>query len=443
MFPKELPEIDFGARRASFFKKLGDSIALLPAADIQMRNDDVDFTYRQESDFFYLTGFEEPRSFALFSPHSKAPYQAFVQPKDKEREMWDGYRLGAQAAKNTLKCDAAFPSEPAVHWEEALLEALGHADKIYYRVGRNPDRDRRLFTLFEQAKRKNHKSGRSFWPIHDPDELLSEMRLIKSRAELNRLQVAGSISAEAHVNAIRAAKPGMFEYEVQAVIEHTFRARGASRVGYDSIVASGVNACVLHYHSNSRRMEKNELLLVDAGAEFEYYTADITRTFPISGNFTKEQAEIYDVVLAAQKESIRAARPGRKVEEINNVTIEVLTEGLKKLKILKGTTKSLIEKKAYKPFYPHGASHWLGMDVHDAGRYTEGPKKESRRLVSGMVLTVEPGLYFAPDSAAPARYKGIGVRIEDDIWVSPQGPVILTSGVPKEREEVEALAAIS
>ncbi len=440
MFEKELPEIDFTARRASFYKKLGDGIALLPAADVQMRNDDVDFPFRQESDFFYLTGFAEPRSFALFSAKSKAKYQIFVQPKDKEREIWDGFRLGPQAAKSELKADAAFASEPESHWEQALLEALPHADKLFYRVGRNFDRDRKIFSLLEKSKRKHWKGGRWLWPIHDPHELLGDTRVVKTRAELSRLQMAATISAEAHVNAIRAAKPGMYEYQVQAVLEHTFKARGATRVGYDSIVASGPNACTLHYVTNNRRIEANDLLLIDAGAEFDYYTADITRTFPVSGTFTREQAEVYDVVLAAQKEAIKMIRPGKKFEEINNTVIEVLTEGLRKLKVLKGPLKTLIAKKAYRPYYPHGASHWLGMDVHDAGRYHLGSELKSRPLAAGMVLTVEPGLYFSPDVAS--RFRGLGVRIEDDVVVTNKGPTILTSGVPKEREELEALSAL-
>ena len=438
--PETLTDIDFAPRRATFMKKLGDGIALLPSADLQTRNDDVEFPFRQESDFFYLTGFSEPKSFALFSPQQKAKYQIFVQPRDKEREIWNGYRLGPEAAKGVLKADAAFSSEPDTHWQQAFLEALPQADKIFYRVGRNLERDRVIFSLLEQSKRKHWKGGRWLWPIHDPHELLGDMRLIKSKGELARLQRAATISAEAHVNAIRAAKPGLYEYEVQAILEHTFKASGAARVGYESIVASGPNACVLHYVTNTRKMERNDLLLIDAGAEYDYYTADITRTFPVSGNFTKEQAEVYDVVLAAQKEAIKVARPGKKFEEINNTVIEVLTEGLRKLKVLKGPLKSLITKKAFRPYYPHSASHWLGLDVHDSGRYHVGGPNESRRLAAGMVLTVEPGLYFSPDT--PSRYRGIGVRIEDDVVVTAQGPQVLTKAVPKEREEIEALSSL-
>lgn len=433
-----LPEIDFAARRATFFKRLGDGIALLPSADLQTRNDDVEFPFRQESDFFYLTGFTEPKSLALFAPQQKAKYQVFVQPRDKEREIWNGYRLGPEAAKKTLGADAAFSSEPEANWHNALLEALPHADKLYYRVGRNPERDRIVFSLLEQSKRKHWKGGRWLWPLHDPHELLADLRLIKSRAELARLQRAAAISAEAHINAIRAAKPGLYEYEVQAVLEHTFKAGGAARVGYESIVASGPNACVLHYVTNTRKLERHDLLLIDAGAEYDYYTADITRTFPVSGKFTKEQAEIYDIVLAAQKEAIKVATPGKKFEVINDTVIEVLTEGLRKLKILKGSLKSLITKKAYRPYYPHSASHWLGLDVHDSGRYHLGGPSLSRPLAAGMVLTVEPGLYFSPDT--PSRYRGIGVRIEDDVVVTTRGPEVLTKAVPKEREELEALA---
>ncbi len=224
MLPKELPSIDFAARRAQFMKKLGNGVAFLAGAELLTRNDDVDFPFRQESDFFYLTGFAEPKAFALFTPSLKHKFQLFVPPKDKEREMWDGYRLGVQGAKSVLKADAAFSSETD-DWEKALIEALPQADKIFYRVGRNPDRDRKLFAILEKAKRQHWRGGRWLWPIHDPHELLSETRLVKSKAELGRLQTAGNISAEAHVNAMRAAKPGMYEYEVQAVIEHTFQPR--------------------------------------------------------------------------------------------------------------------------------------------------------------------------------------------------------------------------
>ncbi len=439
IFQKPLTPIDFAARRAAFLKRLGRGIAVFPSASELVRNHDVTHAFRQDSNFYYLSGFDEADSALILAPHSKTPFQMFVRPRDKTRELWEGKIIGPEGAKAEYGADVAHPSSPESYFDEAFLAALADADAIYYRVGLNEEWDRRMFGLFARGVRKLGRTGRPFWPIHDPNEILGEMRLVKSKAEIERLDYAAQLSAEAHTNAMRMAKPGMFEYEVEAVLHHAFRARGSARVGYGSIVASGPNACVLHYHANSRRMADRDLLLIDAGAEFDYYTADITRVFPVNGRFTVEQREVYSSVLKVQKELVRLVKPGRTLRELHETAVELLTEELRALRVLKGPTKQLVKKKEYFSYYPHGTGHWLGMDVHDAGRYYAEKYENPRKLQAGMVHTIEPGLYFGPE--APARLRGIGVRIEDDVLVTSDGHRVLTSGVPKEIDEIESICS--
>lgn len=431
--------IDFAARRKAFMEALGGGLALIPSAPQILRNSDVHFAYRQNSDFFYLTGFHEPDSILMLAPRSKTPFQIFVHPKDKTREMWEGKLLGPEGAKKALGADAAFPSMPETHFEDAFIAAMVESDALYYRLGLDAAWDGKVLALCQRALKKLGRTGRALWPLHDPQELLGEMRLHKGRPEIERLERAGQITADAHVAAMKAAKPGMFEYEVEALLFHSFRANGASRVGYESIVASGPNACVLHYRENNRRLEPKDLLLVDAGAEFDYYTADITRTFPVSGQFTPQQREVYQAVLTAQQSCIEMARPGKTMKAIHEHAVEVLVEELKKLKVISGNSKQLIEKRGFYPYYPHGTGHFLGMDVHDVGRYFVSTYDQPRKLEPGMAFTIEPGLYFAPEGPGPQKYRGIGVRIEDDVVITAQGCKVLTAGVPKEVEEVEAL----
>jgi Xaa-Pro aminopeptidase len=347
--------------------------------------------------------------------------------------------LGLEGAREKLGADTALSSKDSTVFDEAVIEALQKADRLYYRVGVNPLQDQRMFSLMARAAKKLGRTGRSLWTICDPSEVLGEMRLIKTSSEITCLQVAANITAQAHTEAMRYCKPGMYEFELEAALFHSFRAAGAGRLGYGSIVASGENACVLHYVNNDRKMTEKDLILIDAGAEFEYYTADITRCFPVGNRFSPEQREVYQSVLLAQKECVAMARPGRTLKEIHSHAVEVLTEELKRLKVLKGTTASLIKSEAYRPYYPHGTGHWLGMDVHDLGRYYEETYSNSRKLKAGMVFTIEPGLYFGADSKAPAKLKGIGVRIEDDILITEKGHQVLTSAVPKEVEEIESL----
>lgn len=434
-------KIDFAGRRKTFLSRIKNAVAVFPSAPSLIRNDDVHHPFRQESNFFYLTGHDEPNAMCILAPNSKTPFQMFVQPKDPTKEMWEGKILGVDGAKSTLGANAAYPSNTG-DFDRAFIEAMKDADVVYYRLGWNTEFDSRMIQLLRKAVKELGRTGRPLWPVMDPTDILGDMRQIKSKPEIERLARAAAITADAHVNAMKISKPGMYEYEIEAILYHSFRVQGASRLGYGSIVAAGQNACVLHYTTVDKKIQDRDLLLIDAGAEFDYYTADITRTFPVSGTFTHEQREVYSAVLKVQKDCIKMVKPGRTMREIHEAAIEGLTEELKRLKVLKGATDALIKKKAFFPFYPHGTGHWLGMDVHDTGKYYTGELDRYRKLEPGMVFTIEPGLYFSPDVAVtPARYKGIGVRIEDDILVTEKGCTVLTSGAPKEVDELESLCS--
>lgn len=443
MWKNETLPIDFAGRRKAIYGKLKNSVAIFPSAIEANRNGSVKHPYRQDSNFYYVTGFDEPEAICLLAPESKNPFQFFVLPRDKHKELWEGKMPGLEGAKSRTGADAVFASIPDEVFDNAFIEAMRDADALYYRFGVNEDFDERILKLLPRALKGRRKRGAPMWPIFDSDEILAEMRLIKGKPEIARLQIAGQITGEAHVEAMKIARPGMFEYEVEAVLYHAFRIHGAGRLGYQSIVASGPSACVLHYRTLNRRLQEGELLLIDAGAEYDYYTADVTRAFPISGSFSEPQREVYNAVLLAQKECIRMAKPGTTLRAIHERACEVLTEELRKLKVLKGSTASLLKNRAFAPYYPHGTSHWLGMDVHDAGKYYAQKWDEPRKLEPGMVFTIEPGLYFSPDQTGPARYKGIGVRIEDDILITKGGCKVLTSGIPKEIDEVESLCSQS
>ncbi len=436
-----LPLINYRERRTQFLNSIKKAVAVFPAPDIAVRNPDVSHPYRQESNLYYLTGFHEPKCVALFSPRTKTPFQLFVQPKDKIRELWEGPIWGPDAAKSRFGADAAFANDTESAFDGAFIAALCESEGLYYRVGLNSAWDMRIFRLMEDARKKLGRTGRALWPIFDPNDALSEMRLFKSRSELDRLEQAAKISADAHTSAMRLVRPGMYEYEVEALLFHAFRIQGAERLGYGSIVAGGSNACVLHYVANNKKLVEKDLLLIDAGAEVDYYTADITRVFPVGTHFSKEQREIYSAVLSAQKSCVKFARPGRSMKDIHDHATQILVEELKKLKLLKGSSKKIIQSGEHRQYYPHGTGHWLGMDVHDVGRYYSRTLQDPRRLEPGMVFTIEPGLYIAPDSQAPAKYKGIGIRIEDDVVVTASGCRVLTSGVPKEIDEIESLRA--
>ena len=413
------------------------SVAIIPGAREATRSNDTNYRFRQDSDFYYLTGFEEPESIAVVKPDRDPHYTLFVRPRDPEREIWDGRRAGVEGAKSDFGADDSFP---IVEFDERLHEILDGAEILYYRLGVNRDLDDTIVRQISRMRSLNRKPIHPPQTIIDPATIVHEMRVLKSDDELEIMQRAADIAAEAHCEAMKAARPGMQEFEIEALIERIFRQRGASAPAYTSIVGAGANATVLHYINNDGELHDGELLLIDAGAEYKGYASDITRTFPISGRFSKPQRDIYDLVLKAQVECVELVRPGTTHDQLKQHSIEVLTEGMVELGLLQGEPEELIKEKKYEKFYMHGLGHMLGIDVHDVGLYYYG--KESRALEPGVVMTVEPGIYISPDTKdIPEKYLGIGVRIEDDVLCTANGPRVLTNKVPKHAEEIEQLMA--
>ncbi|HKO43045.1 MAG TPA: Xaa-Pro aminopeptidase [Pyrinomonadaceae bacterium] len=423
---------------AEFMRRMDqDSIAIIPSAREITRSHDLHFRFRQDSDFFYLTGFEEPDSFAVIAPGRAQKYTLFVRPRDPAQEIWVGRRAGVEGAKKDLGADEAFPVE---EFEDKLLDILDGAEKLYYRLGVNPEIDKLLIEKIASVRTLNRKPIEVPQTIIDPATIIHEMRVVKSDEEIELMQTAADIAAEAHVEAMKAVRPGMKEYEIEALIEQIFRRRGAAGPAYTSIVGAGANATVLHYINNDAELRDGELLLVDAGAEYKGYASDITRTFPINGRYTAAQREIYDLVLKAQVSCVNMVKPGNTHEQLKQHSIEVLTEGMVELGLLQGKPDELIKEKKYEQFYMHGLGHMIGVDVHDVGAYYQN--KKSRALEPGVVMTIEPGIYVAPDTKdVPEKYLGIGVRIEDDVLCTNNGPRVLTTKVPKQAEEIEALMA--
>ena len=413
------------------------SVAIIPSAREATRSNDTNYRFRQDSDFFYLTGFEEPESIAVMKPDQGSRYTLFVRPRDPEREIWDGRRAGVEGAKRDFGANESFP---IAEFEETLQDLLDGADILYYRLGVNRDLDETIIGQISRMRALNRKPIHPPQTIVDPATIIHEQRVVKSSDELELMQRAADIAAEAHCEAMKAVRPGMQEYQVEALIEQVFRKSGAAGPAYTSIVGAGANATVLHYINNDGELRDGDLLLVDAGAEFKGYASDITRTFPINGSFTKPQRDIYDLVLKAQMACVEMVRPGTTHDQLKQHSIEVLTEGMVELGLLQGQPDELIKEKKYEKFYMHGLGHMLGIDVHDVGRYYQG--RESRALEPGVVMTVEPGIYISPDTKdVPEKYLGIGVRIEDDVLCTSNGPRVLTNKVPKNAEEIEVLMA--
>ena len=423
-----------------FIEKIGkDAIAIIPAAHEQTRSYDTEFKFRQDNDFLYLTGFPEPDAIAVIAPGKKKnPFTMFVRPRDPVMETWYGRREGVEGAQKNYGVDKALPIEKFASELGKLLD--GH-EKLYYRFGVDKALDKLILGYLSGQRVRRLKTAYPPHTIIDPTIILGEMRLHKTPEEVEFMQKAGTISAEAHILAMQNAKAGMNESQIEAIIEHHFRMNGASGAAYNSIIGGGDNATILHYVENNMPLKDGDLLLIDAGCEYNGYAADITRTFPVNGKFSKAQREVYDVVLSVQNTCIEATKTGTTVKQRQDLSIELLTEGMKELGLLKGKTKDLIKKKEFMKYYMHGVGHYLGLDVHDAGRYfTEQQAKNSRPFEPGMVLTVEPGLYIPPnDKTAPAKYRGIGIRIEDDVLVTEDGNVNLTAKVPKDADEIEAL----
>ena len=414
-----------------------NSVAIIPGAREATRSNDTHYRFRQDSDFFYLTGFEEPDAIAVIKPSQSSKYTLFVRPRDPEREIWDGRRAGVEGARQDFGADESFP---IAEFDEKLNDILDGAERLYYRLGVNSDLDDTIIRQIARMRAVNRKPIHPPQTIIDPAKIVHELRVLKSPEEIEIMQRAADIAAEAHVEAMKAVRPGMNEYEVEALIERVFRERGAAAPAYTSIVGAGPNATVLHYINNDGQLRDGDLLLVDAGAEYKGYASDITRTYPINGRFTKPQREIYELVLKAQKACVEMVRPGVTHDQLKQHSIEVLTEGMVELGLLKGDPQELIKEKKHEQFYMHGLGHMLGIDVHDVGLYYYG--KESRALEPGVVMTVEPGIYVSVDTKdIPEQYLGIGVRIEDDVLCTQNGPRVLTTKVPKEADEIETLMA--
>ncbi|HEV7395916.1 MAG TPA: Xaa-Pro aminopeptidase, partial [Pyrinomonadaceae bacterium] len=400
-------------------------------------SNDTQYRYRQDSDFLYLTGFEEPESIAIIAPGREQKYTLFVRPRDPDREIWDGRRSGVEGAKSEFGADEAYPVSEL---EERLQDILDGASSLYYRLGVNSELDNKIIGAISRMRSLNRKPIHPPRTIIDPATIVHEMRVIKSDQEIELMQRAADIAAEAHVEAMKAVRSGMKEFEVEALLEHYFRRHGASGPSYTSIVGAGANATVLHYISNNGELRDGDLLLIDAGAEYQGYASDITRTFPINGKFSPAQREIYELVLEAQMACVEMVRPGTTHDELKSHSIKILTEGMVRLGLLKGEPEQLIKDKKYEKFYMHGLGHMLGIDVHDVGVYYYD--KQSRELEPGVVMTVEPGIYVSPNAQdVPEQYLGIGVRIEDDVLCTNNGPRVLTSKVPKQVDEIEALMA--
>ena len=413
------------------------SVAIIPAAREATRSNDTQYRFRQDSDFYYLTGFEEPEAIAVIAPGREQKYTLFVRPRDPEQEIWVGRRAGVEGAKSEFGADESFP---IAEFDEKLHDILDGAENLYYRLGVNTDLDNRIIRKIAEMRALNRKPIHPPRTIIDPATIVHEMRVLKSPEEIELMQKAADIAAEAHVEAMKAVRPGMKEYEVEALIEQVFRRRGAAGPSYTSIIGAGPNATVLHYINNDGELRDGELLLIDAGAEYKGYASDITRTFPINGRYTQGQREIYDLVLETQMSCVEMVRPGTTHDELKQHSVEMLTEGMVRLGLLKGKPADLIKEEKYKQFYMHGLGHLLGIDVHDVGIYYYD--KQSRALEPGVVMTVEPGIYVAPDTKdVPEKYLGIGVRIEDDVLCTSNGPRVLTTKVPKDADEIEALMA--
>ncbi|XQE66908.1 Xaa-Pro aminopeptidase [Pseudomonas sp. P3C3] len=434
-----IPRAEYARRRKSLMEQMEpNSIAILPAAPVYIRNRDVEHVYRQDSDFQYLTGFPEPEAVMVLIPgREHGEYVLFCRERDPERELWDGLRAGQDGAVAQYGADDAFPIGDIDDILPGLIEGR---ERVYYAIGTNEKFDHRLMEWINVIRSKARQGAIPPNEFVALDHLLHDMRLYKSAAEAKVMREAAEISARAHVRAMQVSRAGLCEYHLEAELDYEFRKGGAKMPAYGSIVAAGRNACILHYRENDALLRDGDLVLIDAGCEIDCYASDITRTFPVSGKFSPEQKAIYELVLAAQEAAFKEIAPGKHWNEAHEATVRVITAGLVELGLLEGAVDELIAAEAYKPFYMHRAGHWLGMDVHDVGDYKVGG--EWRVLEPGMAMTVEPGIYIAVDNEKVAKkWRGIGVRIEDDVLVTKTGCEIITGGVPKTVAEIEALMA--
>ncbi|MCX4188239.1 Xaa-Pro aminopeptidase [Methylophaga sp. OBS4] len=429
---------EFAKRRQRLMDIMGpDSIAVLPNAPIANRNRDVDFPYRSDSNFHYLTGFDEPESVMVLVPgREHGEYLLFCRERDLDKEIWDGYRAGQEGAIETFDADDSYP---ITDLDDILPGLLESKEKVYYTMGNQPGFDQHMVTWLNHLRQASRSGKHSPNEIIELEHCLNELRLFKSSQEIKAMRHAAKASVQAHIRAMQFTCPGKWEYEVEAELIHEFMKNGCRSPAYPSIVGGGENGCILHYIENNSKLKNNDLLLIDAGAEFECYAADITRTFPINGCFTAAQRQLYQVVLDAQKAAIAEVKPGNHWNQPHEAAVAVLTQGLLDLGLLKGNLTKLIEDAAYREFYMHRTGHWLGMDVHDVGDYKVGG--EWRLLEPGMVLTVEPGLYIRNPAHIDKKWHFIGIRIEDDVLVTKDGHEVLSEGAPKEIDAIESLMA--
>jgi Xaa-Pro aminopeptidase len=426
----------FHQRRQQVLTALGPgAAAIFPAAPETVRSNDVEYRYRQHSDFYYLTGFNEPGAVCVLRPSHEEEFVLFVRPRDQERETWTGRRLGVEGAVSELGASAAHPIDQL---DAKMPLLLAERNQLYYAVERDTAFTERVLRWLQQAQANRARSGVGPTGLLDPRPIVHELRMFKSDGEIARMRKAISISAAAHAAAMRSARAGQPEYEIEALIEYEFRRGGASGPAYPSIVASGGNATVLHYIQNDRTLHAGDLLLIDAGAEYDCYCADVTRTFPVATRFEGRGRALYEIVLAAQLAAIAQIRPGVRFDDVHRAALVVLIDGLLRVGLLTGDAATILEKEEFKPFYMHRTSHWLGMDVHDVGLYKiDG---QSRALEPGMVLTVEPGLYIGPHlTNVPPEWHGLGIRIEDDVLVTSDGHDVLTAAIPKHIADIEAV----
>jgi len=428
---------EFLKRRKQLMRMVGSGgIAILPSAPVRLRSRDVEYRFRQDSDFYYLTGFAEPDAVAVLVPGRKnGEYVLFCRDRDSDKELWDGSRAGPKGAVEHFDADDAFPIDDI---DDILPGIMESCSSVYYTIGAYGDFDRRMTDWVRSLRSRNARG------IHTPDEfvaldhLLHDMRLYKSRAEISAMRRSAKIAVSAHQRAMAKVEPGMFEYEVEAEYVHEFRRQDAAN-SYIPIVGTGANACTLHYVDNNAQLADGDLLLVDAGCEYDYYASDVTRTFPVNGRFSPEQRAIYEIVLEAQLAAIEKTCIGNHWNDPHDAAVRVITRGLKKAGLLEGSLPRLIRQGAYREYFMHRTGHWIGMDVHDVGDYKVGD--EWRLLESGMVTTVEPGIYIPASRKVRARWRNIGVRIEDDVAVTNAGPDVLSKGLAKEPDDIESLMA--
>ena len=433
------------------FAKTGGGIAVVSTAPEIARNRDSEFPYRHDSDFYYLTGFEEPGATLVMKvdgdgKNFQLQSHLFCRPKDPEREIWDGIRLGPEAAPEVLGVEYAHSNQEL---DRKLGELLADQDAVYIRLAESAEADRRLRHWMKQVRGQVRSGVNPPSEFHDIEALIHEMRLFKDAHEIDIMRRAAAISARAHIRAMQICKPGMREYQLEAELLHEFRNSGSQSVAYNSIVAGGANSCILHYRAGSTELRSGELCLIDAGCELDGYASDITRTFPVNGKFTGPQRALYDITLAAQEAAIAMTKPGNTFMQPHEAALKVLTQGLLDEKLLKladlGSLENAIETGAYRRFYMHRTSHWLGMDVHDVGSYREASRDSSsedkpwRVLKSGMVITIEPGLYVRPADDVDEKFWNIGIRIEDDAVLNNSGCELISRGVPVKADEIEAL----